>query len=494
MSTADTTPTSGPPLGGPDLHLPLHRLIRRAAVCVPADASLREALTRMNDERVGSVLVTEAGRAVGILTLPDLPGRVLLPGLSLDTPVARVMSSPLHVLDADCSGEDAARLMARHDVRHIAVTDHDQRLLGVIAQNDLYARLRSDIRSLAGQIHAASDLDALADAARAVRRFGLAQLQGGSSAEALTLHLSALNDALTARAIDLVRAMHPDGAVFDRVRWCWLAFGSEGRMEQTFCTDQDNGLVFEAPPGLAADSVRPALLRVAGDINRALAQLGFPLCEGGVMAGQPRCCLSLDEWRHAFAGWIAEPQPEALLAANIFFDLRALHGDAALADTLLTEQVAQAAVGTRFLRLMAQNALRARVPLGLLGRLRVDDVRDAPHTLDLKAGGARIFADCARLLALRDGVAARSTSARLRALARRGGLAGDDVEAMIRAFFVIQQLRLQRQGEGEPTHVQTTANRIDPRLLNALDRVVLKQAMVQAQRLLDRVRIDWRLP
>ncbi|MFX9665230.1 DUF294 nucleotidyltransferase-like domain-containing protein, partial [Acinetobacter baumannii] len=82
-----------------------------------------------------------------------------------------------------------------------------------------------------------------------------------------------------------------DGAVFDRVRWCWLAFGSEGRMEQTFCTDQDNGLVFDAPPGLAADSVRPALLRVASDINRALAQLGFPLCEGGVMAGQPRCCL-----------------------------------------------------------------------------------------------------------------------------------------------------------------------------------------------------------
>ncbi|MFX6461703.1 DUF294 nucleotidyltransferase-like domain-containing protein, partial [Acinetobacter baumannii] len=80
---------------------------------------------------------------------------------------------------------------------------------------------------------------------------------------------------------------------------------------------------FDAPPGLSADSVRPALLRVASDINRAMAQLGFPLCEGGVMAGQPRCCLSLDEWRQAFVDWIAKPQPEALLAANIFFDLRA---------------------------------------------------------------------------------------------------------------------------------------------------------------------------
>jgi CBS domain-containing protein len=494
MSSADTAPASGPPHGGPDLHLPLHRLIRRAPVCVTADASLREALTRMNDERVGSVLVTDAGRAVGILTLPDLPGRVLLPGLSLETPVAQVMSHPLHVLDGDCSGEDAARLMARHDVRHIAVTDHDQRLLGVIAQNDLYAKLRSDIRSLAGRIHAATDLDALGVVARAVRRFGLALLQDGSSAEALTLHLSALNDALTARAIDLVRAAHPDGAVFERVRWCWLAFGSEGRMEQTFVTDQDNGLVFEVPPGRDADDVRPALLRVAGEINGALAQLGFPLCEGGVMAGQPRCCLSLDEWCHAFAGWIAEPQPEALLAANIFFDLRPLHGDAVLAEVLLAEQIAQAAAGTRFLRLMAQNALRARVPLGLLGRFRIDDALDAPHTLDLKAGGARIFADCARLLALRDGIAARSTSARLRALARQGGLAGDDIEAMVRAFFFIQQLRLLRQAEGVSTSAYPAANRIDPRTLNVLDRVVLKQALVQTQRLLDRVRVDWQIP
>ena len=143
---------------------------------------------------------------------------------------------------------------------------------------------------------------------------------------------------------------------------------------------------------------------------------------------------------------------------------------------------------------MAQNALRARVPLGLLGRLRVDDVRDAPHTLDLKAGGARIFADCARLLALRDGVAARSTSARLRALARQGGLAGDDVEAMIRAFFFIQQLRLLHQGESASAGAHPAANRIDPHALNALDRAVLKQALVQAQRLLDRIRIDWQLP
>ncbi|MDX9707755.1 MAG: putative nucleotidyltransferase substrate binding domain-containing protein, partial [Azospira sp.] len=117
----------------------------------------------------------------------------------------------------------------------------------------------------------------------------------------------------------------------------------------------------------------------------------------------------------------------------------------------------------------------------------------APHTLDLKAGGARIFADCARLLALRDGVAARSTSARLRALARQGGLAGDDVEAMVRAFFFIQQLRLVRQGEHPVATNHPAANRIDPRALNALDRAVLKQALLQVQRLLDRVRIDWQL-
>lgn len=448
----------------------------------------------MNEERVGSVLVTDGPHAVGILTLPDLPGRVLLPRVPLDSAVDGVMSGKLFSLGADHSGEDAARAMARHGVRHIVVNDHDGHLLGVIAQSDLYARLRSDIHALGNRIRTAQDIDALELAARAVRGFCIAMLRDGTAAEALTLHVSSLNDALGGRAIELVLAHHADARVFDEVRWCWLAFGSEGRMEQTFSTDQDNGLVFEPPAGLAAEAVRPALLRVAGAINQALARLGFPLCEGGIMAGQARCCLSLDEWRAAFGNWVAHPQPEALLAASIFFDFRALHGDASLADALRTHLLGLSRAAPLFLRLMAENALRVSPPLGFMRRFLLDDRPGAPHSLDLKAGGARVFIDCARLLALREGVSTSSTSGRLREMAAHPTFASEDVEAQLKAFFFIQQLRLSRQAETSTPAGRNIANRIDPGSLDELDRVMLRHAFGQARRLQNRIRLDWQLP
>src|SRR5205085_2117416 len=103
--------------------------------------------------------------------------------------------------------------------------------------------------------------------------------------------------------------------------WCWLALGSEGRMEQTFATDQDNALIYTEPRAKAA------FLAFADEVNHGLAACGFPLCTGDVMARNPRWCLTPEEWLGLFGGWIERPEGEALLNASIFFDFRALAGD-----------------------------------------------------------------------------------------------------------------------------------------------------------------------
>jgi signal-transduction protein with cAMP-binding, CBS, and nucleotidyltransferase domain len=98
------------------------------------------------------------------------------------------------------------------------------------------------------------------------------------------------------------------------------ALGSEGRQEQTLASDQDNGLIFAGSGDAVA--VREQLLPMALRINEALDACGFPLCTGQVMASNPQWCLDLHEWRQRFAGWIIEGDPQALLNASIFFDLR----------------------------------------------------------------------------------------------------------------------------------------------------------------------------
>jgi CBS domain-containing protein len=189
-----------------------------------------------------------------------------------------------------------------------------------------------------------------------------------------------LNDALTRRVIQL----NLDNHNFDGIEWAWLAFGSEGRDEQTFSTDQDNGIVFAPPEGASIDALKQRFLAYALDVNKDLDRCGFPLCKGNIMASNPQWCLTLDEWKDQFSTWIRIPQPDALLNATIFFDFRPLFGQAELADAMRRHLLAQTAVNPMFLRAMAKNALDVEPPLGKIRDFLTDLEPGHPGKIDLK--------------------------------------------------------------------------------------------------------------
>jgi CBS domain-containing protein len=78
----------------------------------------------------------------------------------------------------------------------------------------------------------------------------------------------------------------------------------------------------------------------------------------------------------------------------------------------------------------------------------------------------------------------------LRALAERGKLGREDIDALIQGFFVIQQLRLRHQQAGT---LAGLANRVDPETLNEFDRLILKEAFKQAKKLQGRLQMEYRL-
>jgi CBS domain-containing protein len=112
---------------------------------------------------------------------------------------------------------------------------------------------------------------------------------GGLDGVAATRLIALYNDRLTVRIIASLARRHR----LPPVAWCWLALGSEGRHEQTFVTDQDNGLIFQASSSQEADAVRALFLPFAQEVNQRLADAGFALCSGNIMAGNPAWCLSL---------------------------------------------------------------------------------------------------------------------------------------------------------------------------------------------------------
>lgn len=461
------------------LTTPLSSLLRRAPVTCPPDMSVRDALALMRRDRIGSILIADAeGKPLGVFTLNDLRDRVAVDECGLDRAMSAVMTPQPFCLGGNATVMEAALAMAKHRIHHIVVTSAAGAIVGVVSEKDLFALQRLGVGNIAGALAQAQDLDSLVEAAADIRRLARMFMAQGLEAELLTRLISELNDQLTQRVLLLAFA---EAGLAD-INWCWLALGSEGRLEQTLLTDQDNGLIFATPEGASADALRERLLPVARRANEWLAACGFPLCKGEVMASNPKWCLSGEEWRNTFSDWLFRGDAPVLLNASIFFDFRALAGNAELAQGLREWLNEKMKGNRRFLKQMTINALGNRPPLGLVRDFVTDGEGEEAGTVDLKLHGTTLFVDAARIFALAAGVGETATVARLRAAAATWKLDEAEVGGWIEAFHHIQQLRL-HQHQQQLEHDLALTNRVDPKDLSTLDRTFLKEALRQAKKL-----------
>jgi len=333
-------------------------------------------------------------------------------------------------------------------------------------------------------ISAASDIAGLQRSATEIQVLVHQLVEEVQAAEPMTQLISILNDVLTRRVIEVISTDTP----LEGINWCWISLGSEGRQEQTLSSDQDNGIIFTSDR--APDAVRTILLPLAERINDALDACGFPLCAGQVMASNPQWCLSLLEWKERFRNWIIEGDPQALLNASIFFDLRPLHGARELAEELTDWLAQEASTNSRFLFQMAANALQREVPLGFFGRISVEKEGKHRGTIDLKLNAATLFIDAARIYGLACGAHASNTAERFRLAINAHRLHPNDVERWIKAFYFVQQLRLKNQQQSYCNGLEMH-NHVAPAKLSRADRASLIDALREAKALQHRLVLDY---
>ena len=473
--------------GPVSLNSTLREVVTRPPVVLYPEASIADALHALEAGRCDLLVIVEPTQRVplGVLSVREALQRLAHSGTDLSASVATVMTGGLTAVSADATVHHATVVMVRGRLPYVLLTNADGSLFNVATQSQLFGLQSPGLVQLVEAIVEAADIPSLARLASEVRRFAARRQAGGIGAEALCQWISALNDLIALQIIDLEEGRFE----LPYVPWCWLVFGSEGRLEQTLMTDQDNGLIFAAESPAHAEQLRKVFLPFAEAVNQALDLCGFPLCKGQIMAGNPKWCLSLDEWRTCFLNWIMEARPEALLNATIFFDFRPLYGHEELAGALRGDLLGWTGDHRLFLRAMAANALDIEPPLRWLGDFRYDD-RQHPHTLNLKTRGSRLFVDAARILALADGVTATNTAERLRAVAARRGHGAEETAALVDAFYHIQRLRL---GYEVAAAADAQANRIDPRTLHTLDRHILKEAFRQARTLQRGLRAEFQI-
>ncbi|MDG9976848.1 Arabinose 5-phosphate isomerase KdsD [Pseudomonas oleovorans subsp. oleovorans] len=450
--------------------------MRQPIGCAP-DTPVRDAVRLMHEQHVGSIVVLDpADKPLGIFTLRDLR-RVVADGVDLAQPISNLMTPrPFH-LAPDASAFDAAIAMTERHIAHVCLVEHEK-LCGVISERDLFSLQRVDLVHLARTIRHAGKVETLAGLRSDIRLLVDRMLAHGASSTQITHIVTLLNDHTVCRVIELtLEDMGDPGIPFT-----WLCFGSEGRREQTLHTDQDNGILFEAESASESAAIRERLLPIAREINQRLAQCGFTLCKGNIMAGNPELCLSREEWSRRFAGFVLEATPENLLGSTIYFDLRAIWGPDEGCEQLREELLGRIANNSLFQRMMAENALRHRPPVGRFRDFVVARSGADKDTLDLKVQGLTPFVDGARLLALANGISAVGTLERLRALITKGVIEALDGAAYEEAYHFIQQTRMQ-QHQLQARDELPYSNRVDPDHLNHLDRRILRESFRQAQRL-----------
>jgi CBS domain-containing protein len=472
--------------GGRELSLFVHRvrdLLARPAVTCAASASVADVARVMAAEQVGStVVLAETGAPVGIVTDRDLRSKVVAAGRdSRATTAASIMSSPVVTTSPTTFAFEALLEMTRRGIHHLPVVD-DGRCVGVLSSHDVLRWQTPHPVLLAREIAAAATVAGLAElAARTTPLIARFAAERGGALDVARI-VAELNDRLVRRALELTAAtLRAAGLGEAPAAWCWLAFGSEARREQTLRTDQDNGLVYADPPPRQRAAAAEYFTRFAQEAIAALVTIGFPPCPGGVMASNPRWCQPVSAWAGSFRTWIDHPSPAEILDACIFFDLRPLAGDLAQAEALREIIRDEAPKSRVFLGLLARDVVERRVPLTVLGNIAVARSGRERGTVDVKAAGGMQLVGAARVAALELGIIEPSTMERLLAAGERGLYTAAEAREIVDAYGHLLRLRLVRQlacvAAGQPLD-----NRVDPTRLSRADALLFRDALKTTRR------------
>lgn len=111
-------------------------MMTKPVISVDSSATANDAAKTMEESEIGAIVVFENNAPLGIITNRDFAIKITAHAYPIDTPVRRIMSSPLITITSDSSFWDAANLMNSRKIRKLLVID-DEEVLGIITVTDL---------------------------------------------------------------------------------------------------------------------------------------------------------------------------------------------------------------------------------------------------------------------------------------------------------------------------------------------------------------------
>ncbi len=443
--------------------------------CSPEE-SIRNAAGIMNTNNVSGIIVTENDVPVGIITDRDFRKKVIPLDINPSTvPVKTIMSFPLITIKESDYAFEAIFRMSKNNIHRLVVTGDTGRVTGIITDTDIIKHHADTPLYVIRDLEYADNLDTLKKLNGKVEELVGYLIKSGTRTREVVKLISNINDSIITKAIDIIKA--PFGSSLPG-SFSFLVLGSEGRMEQTLKTDQDNAIVYE---GLdkAGENV---LEEFATKLIDALIFIGIPECPGGTTAKNVIWRRSIDDWKETLLKWLSVPTPENILNYSMFSDLRTLYGNPEYEKRMKDEIKTLAGENRLFLLYMVKNILRYTPSLGIFGGLPHEKSGDDMGKMDVKKVGIFPITEGIKVLALESGIMDGSTTDKMHMLAYQNVMSKDDLIEIESSYNFFVQMRL-RNNLTEISRGKKPSNFIDPADLNSVELKRVKVGIKAARKL-----------
>lgn len=361
---------------------------------------IKEAAQIMTQKRVGSIIITESDKPLGIITDKDLRTKIATGVFSIEDSVTQIMSSPVITYPEHITVAEAQIAMLQHRITHLCITEDgtpETRLKGILSEHDIIVIRGNNPSVLVKEIKRAKNAETLKYIRAKTQNLLQRYLEQGIPIAFISKIISAINNTITKRVIDIsIIEMEKEPPV----SFGWIALGSQGRKEQLLLTDQDNALVFEDISEENYNDTKQYFLKLAKHINDKLNTVGFEYCPAEMMANNPKWCLSVSEWKQQFNSWITQPDQDKIMLCTIFFDFDLIYGNKTLINKM-SESIFEAIDSYEiFLNFLGLNALKNPPPLSFFRQFVVEHSGEHKNEFDLKARAMMPLVDAARVLIL----------------------------------------------------------------------------------------------
>lgn len=444
--------------------------IAKEVITVPEDATLQEAAKVMARHRISSLIALNKNNVpAGIITDRDLR-RVVANARNVNDPVKDIMSISLIRVDAADSCFEAVLKMIKYNIHHMIVIKEGE-LKGIITNHDLMLLQGTSPLSFVNDIEKQQTIEDLVPVTSKMNTIIGLLLQESTKAGSITGIITEINDRLLKKVIEIAEKKFGPPPV----PYCFIVYGSEGRREQTFRTDQDNAIIYADTSAEGEEEAEKYFSVLSAFIKNSLVQIGFSSCKADYMASNPKWRKALKQWKDYFDNWITQPTPDAVLKSLIFFDMRPVHGKFSLCEELRSFYTPLILKNKIFLANMASIIVKNTPPIGFLKSFVVEKSGEHKNEFDLKLKGIMPLNDIIRLFALENGVRLTSTLDRIGALKAGQSAVREYHNEIVHAFEFIMMLRMHYQFE-QIKEGHSPDNFINPDKLSNLEKKTLREA------------------